>query len=109
GTWDFTVSGAMSGSAYLTFDAPTVNQDLTVNPGVVSGYIIAVPATVGLSSGINLNPTTFGYATLNGQWQMDGNQVVGFLYTPPSDPVRLDIASFSGTVAANGTFPITAV
>jgi len=91
GTWDFTLSGAKLGSAYLTF-----NPD-----GSITGYIIESPTTGVQTGGINSHPLGFGYAQLSGMWQPDGNQVVGFLANPPTDAMRLDITSFTGTVSNN--------
>jgi hypothetical protein len=100
GQWDFTVSGAKSGSAYLTF-----NLDNTV-----TGYILVIPNTVTANE---KNVPGFGYAQLSGLWQMDSTQlqVAGFLTAlPPTTGVRIDITSFMGNVSNRGeTFTIAGV
>ena len=121
GTWDFTVSGAKSGSAYLTFNrdytirgftlvTPTSagNSNSITAPGIdyapLSGQICGITAITPISSGNGNSSTTpgIGFAPLRGQWGMDGAHVVGFLYnTPSTDTNRLDITSFSGTVSNN--------
>ena len=99
GEWDFTVTGAKKGSAYLSF-----NSDQTI-----AGYILVVPSPG--NKGGKDHVSTFGFAFLTGQWQFDSRgQIVGFLNNDPSTEVRLDTTSFTGKVKKNGVgFTITGV
>jgi len=94
-TWDFTVSGAKLGSASLTFYSDPINGN------TISGYVLVIPSA---ASAANTGHTVgFGYTTLTGEWEFNqSGQIVGFMNNPSSETVRLDIATFSGSVASNG-------
>ena len=97
GEWDFTVTGAKQGSAYLSF-----NSDQTI-----TGYILVIPSRG--NKGGKDHSRSFGFALLAGQWQFDHRgQVVGFLNNDASHQVRLDITSFLGRLKKDGKgFTIT--
>jgi hypothetical protein len=99
GEWDFTVTGAKNGSAYLRFD-----PDQTI-----TGFILVVPAGKGGKDHV----ASFGFGILTGEWQVDQRgQIVGYLNNDAKSDVRLDITSFSGKVKKKGasfTFPFNGI
>ncbi len=99
GVWDFTVTGAKQGSAFLEF---ANYQDTTIPGGVVGGSILVIPASGNrVPSG---QVQSFGFTQLAGEWEFNSQgQVVGFLNNAPADTIRLDITSLKGSVAKNGT------
>jgi hypothetical protein len=95
GQWEFVLSGVKQGTAFLEFTVENTNPGYV---GLVSGYILCIPA--GGSTGKKDQTVVYGFAALNGLWHFDQQgHVVGFLYNPPEQTVRFDITSFKGTLA----------
>jgi hypothetical protein len=97
GQWDFTVTGAKKGTAFLEFGPIDPISGLAG----VSGYVLVIPGT---SKGGADGVSSYGFAWVYGMWQFDSKgKVVAYLYNNPAETVRLDVTSFTGKVNNNFT------
>lgn len=88
-TWDFDVSGAVNGIAYLTF-----NDDRTVN-----GYLAV--ATGNLKTEVTGSQGSFA---VGGTWGRDpkGNTTVALHDSSTGDDIQLNFLGLSGKISKNG-------
>ncbi len=87
-TWDFTITGANLGAAYLTFSDDGVDR-------LITGYINVAPG-----QGIEGMDLTLGMTYVYGQWSFDEkNRVIAYLNNEPTEEVRFDVTNLVGVVS----------